>query len=389
MSVGEWTLTFEVAFDTDPDTEPGVNDWTDLTDRVRVDPAVVVTYGSGRLSGGGPGACTLHLDNADRELDPTNTSATYNLIPMRHARLQVEVDATTYDLFRGYVDAWPPVWSVHRSADTVALELVDGIAWLGLQDGTLDLAEQLSSVRVTALLDAAGWPAGRRDIDTGIKTVTAVEFDNQNLLRVILDTVEAEGGELWVAPDGDVAFRSKHHRLNSVNAATFGPSDIQIAAMSPAYDTATITNCARVGLSSGDIYTYEDSDSIDDFGPRNLTVRDLPLSGPEAESVAQWEVVRFKDALVWMDALTVRAETATGVVEQLLPLRVGDLVNVLDTPDDGSSIDLDLTIERITHRFTSTTWATSLDLSPYFGEGPWLELNDATLGLLGDNKLAP
>ena len=409
MTTLPWTITFEVAFDTDPADEPGT--WTDLSSRVRAAPGITVSYGAGRLVGGGEGSCRLTLDNRDRAIDPTNSSATYNLVPMRHARLKVTAGGTTYDVFRGYVDAWPPVWSVDNN-DTVEISLVDAFAWLALQVADLDLAEQLSSARVTALLDAAGWPAGRRDIDTGRVTVEAFAQDSANLLRVMEDTVDAEVGDLFVAPNGDVTFKYRHARFDSTVSATFGPDDIKIGSMAPAWDTSWITNTARVELSDGTVQDYTDAASETAYGKRSLSARDLPLRSAEAEAVAMWEVDRFADPHLWIDrSRRLRPSHGCrlrrwgegvwgdgvwggGVSESatpaLLSLRIGNTVQVKDTPEAGSALDEQLCVERITHSFTSTDWTTELDLSPYFGAGPWFTIGDDALGLFdGNNKFAP
>jgi hypothetical protein len=96
------TLTFEVAFTTDPlNTSPS---WVDLTSRL-YDFQIV----RGRLTSLDdfqPGEATFVLENRDRILDPLHASGTYfgNLKPFKRVRLRATYSAVTYDMFDGFVD---------------------------------------------------------------------------------------------------------------------------------------------------------------------------------------------------------------------------------------------------------------------------------------------
>jgi hypothetical protein len=371
-----YTLKFEVAFDTDPADEPGALDWTDLSTRLRTDPPISVATGAGRLEGGDEGDLTLTLDNEDRLIDPTNSDATLNLIPMRHARLTETISGE--GVFRGFVDEWPPAWGF--TGTTVQVGLVDGLAWLGLQDGDVDLPAQESHERITALLDLAGWPAGLRDIGTGRVRVEAYEQDGANLLRVLEDTVDAEQGDLYVAPDGKITFRGRHHRLNQTASIIFGGgTTVGIAAADPQYDTVRLSNIGRVELEDGRVFEAVDSTSQTKYGPRSSSIRDLPLTQPESIALAEWETVRFATQRLWIDGLECHGHE-TGVLAAVLPLRVGDLAQVLYAPRQGAAFDRNLSIERIAHEIGDDGWHVFVDLSPYFGDGPWFEWDNPAKG---------
>ncbi len=132
-------LTFEVAFDVDPGDIPGALDWTDLSDRLRDNATVTLEWEPGS-------SATVRLDNYDRALDPTNTSATYNLVPMRHARLTATVGGTDYPLFRGYVETWVPVWPQYNEA-IVEIVVRDGGMWLARFDTDVAGLEKLQKDR--------------------------------------------------------------------------------------------------------------------------------------------------------------------------------------------------------------------------------------------------
>lgn len=383
-----WDVAAEVAFDVLPADEPGPGDWTALSTRLRATRPVRVSHGASRLAGGGEGTCQVQLNNRDRAIDPTNPAVALNVVPVRHARLQVTVDDDiTYPLFRGLVDDWQPVWSQIDSE--VSASLVDAQGWARLQQADLDLPRQMSHDRITALLDLAAWPAGLRDISPGVVEVEPLEQMGANLLQVLEDTTEAEGGDLYVAPDGKITFRSRHARLNLTPTVTFGDGGIIISGVEPVpWDLARLTNVGRFDFDDGSVYEYVDAASRDDFGPRYTSIRDLPLRRAEAEALAQWDVVRFARPRLWIDALQCQGRL-DGVLDQVLGLRIGHAVQVAHTPPAGAPIDEVLVVERITHTFTNVSWLTAVDLSPDFGAGPWLTWDDPDLGWDSDTRWAP
>lgn len=376
----DWAITFEVAFTTDPGAEPGGGAWTDLSSRLDADEPVDISLGSGRLSGGSEGSASLLLDNADRNIDPTNSAATYapNLVPMRHARIRLTWDpggaATVYPLFRGFVDAWHPTWSNFISQ--VSVRLVDGFAWLGLQDGDLDRPREMSHVRAEAILDAAGWSATLRDIDDGVVELEPLVLTSGNYLQAFRDVVEAEGGEGYCAPDGKITFRSRHHRFGATPDVTFGEGGVPFPEKTaqPAMDAHGITNTARLELDDGTVYEYVDTASVDDYGPRSVTVRDLPLREAWAVATAQWEVYRWGEPRLWVDGLVVQSTEDN--FEDVLGLRVGHLAEIAHTPPAGAAVAVEKSIELVRYSFGATEGFAAFDLSPYFGGDGWLAWED-------------
>lgn len=106
------TIAVAIAFTTNPASTPS---WTDVTTYV-----AGFTYNRGRsheLENVQAGTASVMLDNRDRRFDPTYASSPYspNVRPMRRLRIQAVWSAVTYDLFHGYIEAWPLTYS---GADT-------------------------------------------------------------------------------------------------------------------------------------------------------------------------------------------------------------------------------------------------------------------------------
>lgn len=373
----DWSFTFEVDFDTNPADTPSA--WVDLSDRVR--PDVRVTYGT-------PvgGSCTIMLNNHDRALDPTNPAAVYNLIPVRHARLTVTVGATTYPLWRGFVEEWPPLWPTYNQG-LVAVTLVDATAWLALIDLDVDLPAQRTDERVAALLDLAGWPAALRDINPGVVNLDPYAQEGANALRVLLDTVDAEDSFLYVAPDGTVTFRSRHDYFDQTAALAVGGGQVPWTSVDVEHGGDGIVTVARAEMADGTVHEWSDPVGVANFGQRFHTVRDLTLPWYEATGLASWVVERFGQQNLWLENLRLHGNPH---LADLLPLRPGHRVSFTHSaPPGGGTADYDGETVGLRHEISSGKWVTVLDLAPYFGDGPWFTWNDPAKGWNSGARWAP
>lgn len=120
-----------------------------------------------------------------------------------------------YVLFRGYVDSFD--MNPEKPAPGVTLSGLDGLARLREAD---DISTELfqgirTGQAVHAVLDAAGWPADKRDIDTG---ATAIAWwweegaDAYSALERLVNS-EGPGALVTIGTEGELIFRDRHHRL--------------------------------------------------------------------------------------------------------------------------------------------------------------------------------
>ena len=370
MSDWPWQLTFEVDFTTDPGDTPTT--WVDLSSRVRH--GVTITYG--RPDGG---SCRLQLNNRDRALDPTNPSAAYPLDVMRHARVTVDFDGTSYPLWRGFVEEWPPVWPQYTQG-LVDIELVDGSAWLALQEADLDLPGQWSGDRIGALLDEADWPQLLRNIDRGRVWLDPLEQESSNLLRAVMDVADAEDADCYFDPAGDLVFRDRHHRLDRTFDFTVGTDGHPVEGVEPVWGAGRVANLARVQLADGRVFEAIDLDSVQRRGKRDRPIRDLDVPKREAVSLAEWEVFRYSEPELWLDRVRIQGRKGLALAD-LFPARFGDVVRFRHNPPGGGVAEVDGHIDAISHQVGAGRWDVTLDLTPYYGEGPWgVWLDDLAAG---------
>lgn len=409
MSDWPWDLRFEVAFDVNPGDEPIEADWSDLSDRLSSADGRTVTVTHAPADS--PGTAELTLNNRDRELDPTNmpeqmtwggvamtwggepmywgsSGPTYNLVPMRHARLGVVVGATTYPLFRGFVEDWRPVWSEYNQGlvDVTLLHPLNHIAPLSAD---VDLPAQRSGERITAVLDLAGWSATRRDIATGTVWMEPFGQESANLLSLLHDTREAEDGLLHVDPAGDVVFRDRHYLFSTDATIQFGPDGHKVAA-DPGARNAPTVNIGRAEMADGTVYEYRDTTSVDEFGEKPWSVRDLPLPTVQAKALTSWTVNRFSDPPNWeLDTLKVHGHGRNVDLAGLLNLRLGHLGDFGHIPPGGGTVELSGSVATIEHVIGKGEWNVTAPLKSWHGEGPWLEWGGADSKWDGTRRWAP
>jgi len=121
------TPKVEIAFDDGPYVASPT--WTDVTSFVR---GMGIDRGRSDDWSDFYGSATVVLDNRARTFDPFYTSGTYygKLLPRRQIRITATYGGTSYPVFRGYVNGWPPTWTSAGKDSTVTLSCMDALGLL-------------------------------------------------------------------------------------------------------------------------------------------------------------------------------------------------------------------------------------------------------------------
>ena len=103
--------------------------WTDVSSSVR---SMTIDRGRGDDWGTFEGTASVVLNNFNRLYDPFYTSGTYygKLLPRRQIKIEATYGGTTYPVFRGFIDGWPPSWTDAGKEATVTLSCYDAMALL-------------------------------------------------------------------------------------------------------------------------------------------------------------------------------------------------------------------------------------------------------------------
>jgi hypothetical protein len=396
-----------------PSTGPmGAATWEKLTDAV-----ISFTCSRGRATETDKveaGTLSMVLANDDRRFDPLNSQGPYygSLVPRKRIRIQAAWNGTLYPVWMGYVEKWnPPLWRYGQITCTVTAS--DGFGLLANKKISGDFVQQLTSDRISAVLDAAGWstgqawilgdpiygvlgtttipaPIGDKQISQGQTTVAAQTLTNVSALAHIQLMATSEQGAAYMGPSGAVTSRSRYQRLYpSSIMATFG-TDMNAGEL-PYTDAdidATgqrIYNDVHVTRTGGTEQVATDQPSIDAYFGKTFSLTGLPLTtDTEALSYANFTLARSKDFHVRLTSLEIDPTASPDLLwPQALGRDLTDEIRVIYRPDVGSTMNELVLLEKVTHTFNAraATWSTVWLTSPANLDSAWI-LGDASAGIL-------
>lgn len=356
------TLTVEIAFD-------GTT-WTNVTSYVRrINTARRQTSSDGVGWRYQAGTATVVLDNTDRRFDPTNLAGPYvtsgvSLVkPGRPIRIRAVYASVTYYIWQGKVRRWPISWGRGPYSE-ISVPCTDGFADLQATDlAPVDPpvgGSELSSDRVARILDAAGWPAGDRVIDTGDLTLQATALGRSAGQELVL-TNDSEAGELYIDGRNRVVFRRRsalfEETRSTVSQATFGDSGAEhryVSIVPQDFDDASIANRATVGRVGGIDQVADNLDSQAEYGIRSVKRTGLlHESDTDSATLAAFMAYTLGTPYPRIEGLTIDLATSADAATKIpavLNRDLGDLVTATHRPAaGGSSVSQAVFIRSVTH----------------------------------------
>jgi hypothetical protein len=206
------------------------------------------------------GSLTATLRNPEGKYSKYNTSSPYygKLKANRPIQFQASKDsgASWTTLWQGYLKSSPKTTIASQDSESYAYIVAHG-PLARLTKTKVKIAMQtdiLTGAAVTAVLDAIGWPEGKRIIDTGKTTMTRFWVDDEtDVFQVLQWIADTEGGWLGEAADGSIVFEDRGHRYaapHTISQATYANnnSDIQYSKIVPGDDERSIYNKIKVNV---------------------------------------------------------------------------------------------------------------------------------------------
>lgn len=343
------------------------------------------------------GAATVDLDNSQRKYDPSAGTAITQYGASMRPRKEVVIQTAGVPIFTGVVDDWDLAYSLN--GDHIAsVKVTDGFVFLANQDIEPHTATaQSTGARINAILDRSeiGWPAGKRNIDTGLATLQADAIGGTanpaavNALAYLQRVDEAEQGALFMGADGLLTFRDRSDLqiLTNVKFADDG-TGIPFTNIDASYGSEELRNRVTVTRLNGGTATVEDAQSIDDFGAIDYEIRDSLLADDsQAEDLANTLLTRYSQPLLRVDGIElVLNALESAQISQVLALELGSLVRVLYTPSGiGDPIDQFVRLDSIEHSIDPGVHRVRLSFSE--GQAPALVLDSSEFGVLNTNVL--
>lgn len=366
----------------DQDALGGLN-FIDVSDRVNT---LSIRRGKNRdLDTFSAGNVSVGLLNNDRFFDPVYGTAV-DLIP----RVPIRVTIDGADQFYGLVNDWN--YDYEPGEDSVATvmgtdELTKLATRVVLPSGTAVV--QKSGERVEAVLDmfTVGWPADKRNIDTGSSNMEATVWESQNALEYLQLVETSESGELFIGKSGDLFFRSRQDAApTSASLVKFADdgTGVPVRQFVVDYGSELMVNRVEVSNSSGTAVAGNALSQVT-YGIIDQsisTVLNDNLVGLAEYVVAKYgqPEYRFSGVIVNLDSLS-DAHRAS-----VLGLEIGDVAQVVFTPNGiGTPIDKYGQVIGIEH--SKDTGKHDVKLSLAAVDFASLVLNDTVFGRLDVNSL--
>lgn len=173
-----------------------------------------------------------------------------------------------FTLFYGVTDDNPINPDVESK--TASVGLIDELGFFrGVKISTPLYSGIRTDEAIGYILDAAGWPAERRSLDAGATVIPYWWEEGEDALAALDKIVESEGSPamLHMGTEGEVIFRSRHHRL--IDTASVSPQATWSADGGPepvmgvpfSYDEAW-RNIINTGLISVDVRTPQEEEDV-------------------------------------------------------------------------------------------------------------------------------
>ena len=397
-------LTVEIAFDSNP--LDASQTFTDVSTYVRS-----IETNRGRqhaLDDFQTGTCSVVLDNTDDRFNPLNTASPYydsatgetKVKPFKKIRISAEYDSTTYRLFTGFVTGYPESFGGQGVDSTVRVQAVDLFKLLNLNTigsrgwklgnssrsllgtstrlGYAD-TQELSSARISRLLDAFGIPTTDRTISTGDLQVQAGVSVDTNLLTALKDVETAEQGQFFIGANGNAIFRDRNFKRTQQFAsnATFGNGvgELPFSDVITNFDESRIVNIVSVTRSGGTEQLIQNNDSIDEFGARQNTLSGtLNINDTDALDIATQRLAQFENTSPRVEGLVINPLANTSLWTQTLGREIGDKITVKVPTPASTTMEFGVHIESVRHTIDANnqTWSWNISTSAGAETGAWV-----------------
>lgn len=405
-------LTVEVGFDSNPFDSSQT--FTDISAYVRQ-----FNTKRGRENELGQfvtGTATLTLSNADNRFNPNNTASPYydslnsitKIQPYKVVRIKATYDSVEYPIFYGFLDTIPVSYPALGADSTVNFNCVDafkifnsqnfesagwrlgraGFSGLGVSTvfGYED-EQELSSDRVSRILNLIQFPSGLRTIQTGTNEVQSQSGSNKNILTALRECATAENAQFFMGKDGSATFRNRAYRLSNTRAtdvqATFSNdgSNLPYTDVVTSFDLNEIINVYEWTRSGGTTQYVSDASSVEKYRPLSSQQTTINVSDSDVLSLIDQKIAETSIPIVRVDRLQINPRQNINIWEKALGLEFGDRISVKIVNPDSSSYTDELWIESISHSVnaSSQSWNWELTLSPA-SSSAWV-IGSAKLGI--------
>ena len=365
------TFTLRLGLGSTWKTAPASITWTDVSTYVRN-----ITTRRGRsfeLDTFSAGSMTVDLSNADGRFSPNDTNSPYS--PDLKVWVPVDFDfvydSTSHNVFTGFVTSFSQLFPGMKDAIT-RLTVAGPLKALELAGLSTNIAAGNESAMIDDILDAVGWPTGRRSLDAGMDTMQSISNPGGiPALFFIRQLVDSANGMFYGTRAGAVRYRNRTWWSGSIaSQQTFtdaaGAGNRPYSKVVIAQDDAQIwTQIIATSVGSATVTTVDSTADQDTYGLRTLTRSNMVVeSTATRDDMANYLLRNYKEPKERIKHISFQPMSqSTGLWPAVGTLIIGDRVTVVN--HQGSTYNQAVSVQSINHSMSvEKDWTVSMDLAP-------------------------
>jgi len=296
-----------------------------------------------------------------------STTQQPGLAPMRKVRFaRYDLNNVKEYLFTGFIVNYDYNFAL-GGIDTVTVYCADDFYLLSqTYMDEFNVSEQLSSARVTAVLDLpeVNFPAGQRDIATGTQTLggsAAFTIENGTSVQAYLAAInQAEQGRLFMSREGDLTFDARLGNTLSASVADFHDdgTNIPYSGVGISFQADQVVNRASVTiLGSNNPQVADDAASQAQYFIQNQSITNSLLHDDTAAlTLANYllepqPIARYTSVQTAFVSLTDAQRDTVAIID------IGQTITIEKTFTSGAGtteLAQELAVEGVEHNITNS-----------------------------------
>jgi hypothetical protein len=350
------------------------------------------------------GSMSMRIVDQNGDFNPQNSSGPYyNLLsPMRKVQISATYNGASYNLFSGFITSYSTstpkyvgdvVYTTIQAVDAFRLFQMAQVSTI-----TGAAAGDLTSTRISQILDTISWPASMRQIDTGNTTVQADPGTSRYGLAAMQTVETTEYGAFYINTDGVAEFHNRNYTTASVASkapVVFADSGVGIRYFDAQwlFNDTQIYNQANITATGLAKQTATNAASVTKYFLHSYNQQNLLMqTTAEALNYAQAYVASRAETTSRVDAITLdlyAADYDAGITAAL-SLDFFDPVTITTTqPGTGSStstLSKTLQVFGVSHQISTNSWKTTMTTLEPIIDG--FIIGSSLYGILGTNVLS-
>jgi hypothetical protein len=315
------------------------------------------------------GSAAIRILDQNGDFNPQNPASPYYeyLNPMRKITITATYSGVTYPIYAGYITGYSTstpkfngdiVYTTVTAVD--GFRLFQNAQFFGVIGA---VAGETTGSRIEKILDTIGWPAGLRDIDTGLTTVQADPATQRTALSALQTLATTEYGALYMDATGRVAFQDRDFTVSSIgdtpvvfadDGSAIGYFDVKWV-----LDDTQVYNLATVTRNGGTVQTASDQASIEKYFTHSYNQSGLLMeTDAEALEYAKAFIASRKDTVIRVSELTLDLQQDDYTAGTIAGLSMDFFtpVSVTTTQPNNTTLSKTEQVFNITHSITPNSW---------------------------------